>query len=89
MKEIDFQILKGIYYYLDRIWEEEQEDYPDYRKIRAYERAIDNRLKKLGADKQFEKDLYATHCVVDTIYKQQNDRLRAMGYIIVNCEKWS
>ena len=84
MKEIDFQLLAQINVYQTRIWNEEGDDYPDYRKIRNYERAIDNRFAKMGADKQMQKDIEDTFCMLDWTYKEQCDRLRALGYVIVN-----
>ena len=86
-KTIDFQILASIIRYLDRIFVEEDQDCVDGRKLRAYERAIENRLKKLNADEQMEKDIYETHCVIDRTYEAQCNRLRAKGYTIVNNEK--
>ena len=83
-KTIDFQILASIIRYLDCIFVEEDDDFVDRRKIVAYERAIDNRLKKLNADEQMEKDIYETHCPLDPTYENQCDRLRARGYAIVN-----
>lgn len=86
-KIIDFQILAQIIYFYDKIWEEEDNCYPDYRKIRIWERAIERREKKLNADEQMKKDIWETHCYLDRTYKEQADRLRSRGYIIVNNEK--
>ena len=83
-KEIDFKVLASINCYLSRIWLEEDQDCPDGRKIRNYERAIENRFKILGADEQMRKDIEETHCILDFTFKEQCDRLRARGYIIVN-----
>ena len=85
-KTIDFQILAQIIYYLDCIFSEEDGE-NDGRKIRIYERAVENRLKKLKADKQMEEDIYKTHCILDRTYEAQCDRLRAKGYTIINNEK--
>ena len=82
--EIDFQILAQINYYQTKIFEEEDDNFVDGRKIRNYERAITNRLKKLNADEQMAKDIYETFCICDPTYKEQCDRLRARGYTIVN-----
>lgn len=82
-KTIDFQVLASIIRYLDRIFVEDDGE-NDGRKIRAYERAIENRLKKLNADVQMEKDIYETHCPLDGTYEAQCDQLRARGYVIVN-----
>lgn len=84
---IDLQILAHIVHYLNKIWLEEDSDFVDGRKIKAYERAIENRFKKLNADEQMQKDIYETHCILDFTYKEQCDRLRARGYTIINNEK--
>lgn len=83
-KTIDFKVLESIIRYLDIIWLEEDEDFPDGRKIRNYERAIENRFKILGADEQMQKDILETHRVLDSTFKEQCDRLRERGYVIVN-----
>lgn len=83
-KTIDYVTLCGIIYYLDRIWEEEDNDYVDRRKTRNYERAIENRLKKLNADEQMKRDIYETHRVIDFTFKEQCDRLVARGYEITH-----
>ena len=83
-KVIDFPTLAKIIDYYDKIWLEEDEDCPDYRKIRIYERAIDRRLKKINADEQMEQDIWDTHCVLDRTYEAQCDRLRKRGYTIIN-----
>ena len=77
--KIDFQILTQINYYLMMIWEEEDKDFADGRKISAYQRAIENRFKKLNADEQMRNDIYETFCCIDPPYK-----LRMRGYTIVN-----
>lgn len=82
-KTIDFQILARIINRLDWIYDEEF-DYPDGRKIHNWERAIENRFKKLGADEQMKKDIYETYSRFHPTYKEQCDKLRARGYIIVN-----
>ena len=83
-KEIDFQILKKIIDALDNIWDEEDEDYPNRRRIGQFERGIDNNLKKLNADKEMEEAIYATHHRFHPTYEAQCDALRAKGYIIIN-----
>lgn len=85
-KTIDFQVLASIIRYLDEIFCEEDGE-NDGRKIRAYERAIENRLKKLNADKQMEDDIRKTHCILDRTYEAQCNRLRAKGYTIINNQK--
>ena len=86
-KTIDFQILAKVIRDLDRIFDADMEDYPDYRIIRANERAIDRWFEKMGADDQMKRDIYDTHVRFDPTYKAQCDRLRAKGYIIVNNQK--
>jgi|GEM_PF-2769217 len=83
-KEISFRLLKRIADNLSKIFEEEDEDYPDGRKISCYERAIKSNLRKLGADKAMEDDIIRTHCVLDQTYKEQCDRLRGLGYVITH-----
>ena len=86
-KRIDFQILKKIVDALDQIFDEEDEDYPNRRRIAGLERGIDNNMKRLNASKQMESDIYATHRRIDPTYEAQCDRLRALGYIIYNNKK--
>ena len=83
-KTIDFDLLAGIIQRLDLTWYEQDQDHVNGRTIANYERAITNRLKKLGAGEQMTRDIYETHCVLDKTYKEQCDRLRARGYVIVN-----
>ena len=84
MKKIDFQILAQINHYQTKIWEEEDDDFMDGRKIRNYERALENRFRKLNADEKMINDIYETFHMYDPTYKEQCDRLRARGYVIVN-----
>lgn len=86
-KEIDFLLLAQINYFMQKIFNEEDDDYVDHRKIRNYERAIENRFKKLNADEQMKKDIHRTFCPVDFTYKEQCDRLRALGYAIKHREE--
>lgn len=86
-KTIDFQILAKVIRDLDRIFDADMEDYPDYRTIRANERAIDRWFEKMGADDQMKKDIYDTHVRFDPTYEAQCDKLRAKGYIIINNRK--
>lgn len=82
-REIDFQLLVQISFYRTKIWDEE-DSMVDRRKIKRYEVAIENRLKKLNADEQMREDIFETYCYADWTYKEQADRLRARGYVIVN-----
>lgn len=86
-KTIDFQCLAKIIRNLDKRFSEEDDDCPDGRKLRIYDKAIEHWLRKMNADEQMEKDIYETHCVLDRTYEAQCDRLRAKGYTIINNDK--
>lgn len=86
-KTIDFQILARIIRDLDNIFDEEMNDYPDRRAISNNERAIERWFKKMGADEQMKRDIYATHVRFDPTYEAQCDKLRAKGYTIINNKK--
>lgn len=83
-KTIDFQILAKIIRDLDRIFDEEMNDYPDRRVISNNERAIERWFEKMGADVQMKQDIYATYVRFDPTYEAQCDKLRAKGYTIIN-----
>ena len=84
---IDFQFLAKIIINLDKTFSEEDQDFPDGRKMKIYERSIDHWLSKLNADKEMERDIYETHCPLDQTFEKQCDRLRAKGYTIINNKK--
>lgn len=83
-KIINFQILVHIIDRLTWIWIEQDSVFCDGRKIHNWERTIENRFKELQADEQMKEDIRNTFCILDRTYKEQNDRLRALGYTIIN-----
>ncbi len=80
---IDFQILRRINDLMTDIWLEEDGD-NDRRVIRNKERAIDRRFAMMNADEFMRADIWDTFRVMDRIYGNQCDRLRAWGYTIIN-----
>lgn len=80
-KEISISVINKIKYYQAKIFDEEDEDYPDLRKICIYIRTIDRTLDKAGiVDKVLRDEL------CDTIgwYRDDNTkRLEERGWKII------
>lgn len=60
MKEITYFQINKIMYFKGEIWDEEDQDYPDYRKVKLWERASDRYLKPYSKGQQAE--IYDTIC---------------------------
>ena len=70
------------------LFEIEDDEYVDYRKVRGKERAIYNSLEKITDDKEKQKEI--RDCVYknmwnteDTTFKPICDGLRQLGYEVV------
>lgn len=87
MKELKMSWIAKIQIATMKIFEAEDEDYPDYRRIRANERAIDHYLGLITDDtveqrkilEAIEKENFNTK---DRTYKPVCDNLRELGYTI-------
>lgn len=69
------------------IFEEEDDDFVDHRKIRPKEMAIDRILNKITPNEEDQKKIYNIICVQswnqdDNTYKPICDELRKLNYII-------
>ena len=88
MKQISLKIIVEIQRLTIEKFEAEDEDYPDYRIVKAKERAIWNRLSKITTNENLqckildiiEKGNWDTK---DLTYKSMCDKIRELGFKIV------
>lgn len=71
-----------------RLFEAEDDDYPDYRAVRANERAIEHWLDKITTDKEERRKIldiieHENWNTEDSSFKPICDRLRGLGYEIL------
>ena len=82
MKVITYKQLNEIKDFMLKIFEELDDDYYDWRKVRNWERAIDNRLKQCTEEESAE--------AWDLIKRYNNDcasKLKANGWQVVSFEE--
>lgn len=70
-----------------RLFEAQDDDYPDGRAVRANERAIQHHLNKITDDKEKQREILdiierENWNTTDITYKPICDNLRALGYEI-------
>lgn len=89
---IKLKDIKRINKLLIEIFEEEDNYYPDHRKIRSKEQAINNILNKITTDDEKQREILSiidkhTFNIKDFTYKPICDDLRTIGYKITYKEK--
>lgn len=88
MKTINAKDIIKIYYFLLRIFEEEDQDYPDRRKIAPKEKAIERILNKTTTDIEDQEQI--TKLIKNGIfsecptYDEIFNNIRNLGYRIIN-----
>ena len=90
-KQIKLKDIVRLQYLYIEIFEQEDEDYPDYRIIRAKERIVDKILDSITKDQSEKNKIY--DCITrgswnteDKTFKPICDDLRKLGYTIIKKE---
>lgn len=88
MKQISIKLIAEIQRLSIELFEAQDEDYPEYRVVRAKERAIWNRLKKMTDNEKEQGEIldaieHGNWRTDDLTYKPICDELRSLGYEII------
>lgn len=92
MKRIKFEWLVKAQNAFMRMFEAEDEEYPDYRKVRANERAMDYWIGKITQDKEEYGKIYhiissGSFDTRDYSFKSMCDRLEEIGFEVADNEE--
>ena len=87
-KKIPFKLIAEIQNYNLKLFEEEDEEFPDGRTLSNYNRAIERRLEKITQDEVLQQKILTaidkgSWVQSDYTYKPICDNLRALGFDIV------
>lgn len=88
MREIKLYNIAKIQHWYIEIFGEEDSDYPNYRRIANFNRAIDRKLNEITDNKEEQQKIYniivyQSWNMNDRTFKPICDDLRALGYTII------
>ena len=88
MREIKLVYIAKLQHWYIEVFEEEDSDYPNYRRIGQFNRYIDKVLNKITKDVQEQKKIWdiivhQSWNMIDRTFKPICDDLRALGYTII------
>lgn len=88
MREIKLYNIAKIQHWYIQIFEEEDSDYPNYRRIAIFNRAIDRKLNEITDNKEEQRKIYniiihQSWNMNDRTFKPICDDLRKLGYTII------
>lgn len=91
MREIKLVDIAKLQHWYIEVFEEEDSDYPDYRRIARFNKHIDRVLNEITKDAQEQKKIWGiivhqSWNMTDRTFKPICDDLRALGYTIIEKE---